>query len=197
MAYPQGSTITKDNMISDFNSLVITARNNSIVWANGEGAWSAPSGTTGDPFYPNNSIGTYVSSDPSGNPLGQRNAQYLQTVTLSNDINATNIYNSFIAAAQSASNIRTINLIKWYNNYGTYQDSWDYSRVSSLASGYTTISSSSNPTQGALVTASGLDSFVNSIVTSLNAVKNTVLTYNEYYCHSSCHSSCHNSRGRR
>lgn len=196
MAYPQGSTITKANMVSDFNTLVITARNSSIIWAAGEGAWVAPAGTTGDPFYPNNTIGTYVSG-PS-NPLGSRTAATLASSSLNDTITGSDVYNSFLNTATAASRIRSVNLIKWYNNYGTYVNSWDYTRVGSMTSGYqTTVSTSSNPAQGDLVTASGLDSFVNSMVTSMNNIKNTTVTFNEYYCHSSCHGSCHNSRGRR
>lgn len=184
-------------MVSDFNTLVITARNSSIIWALGEGAWVAPSGTTGDPFYPNNSIGTFVSASPAGDPLGSRNAASLNSATLSDTISGTDVYNAFVNTATTASNIRTVRLIKWYNS-GSYVNSWDYTRVGSMTSGYTTaVATSSNPTQGNLVSASGLDSFVNSIVTSMNTIKTTTVTFNEYYCHSSCHGSCHNSRGRR
>lgn len=185
-------------MVSDFNSLVITARNSAIVWAAGEGAWVAPSGTTGDPFYPNNTIGSYVSSSPAGDPLGARTASSLASSTLTDTITGSNVYNSFLNTATAASNIRSVRLIKWYNSYGTYVNSWDYTRVGSMTSGYqTTVATSSNPAQGNLVSAAGLDSFVNSIVTSMNNIKNTTVTFNEYYCHSSCHGSCHNSRGRR
>jgi hypothetical protein len=197
MSYPQGSTITKTNMISDFNSLVITARNNSVIWATGEGAWTAPSGTTGDPFYPNDPIsGTYVSGD--ADPLGARTASSLATSALVDIVTASNILSAFVTTANAATNIRTVQLIKWYNNGGTYVNTWDYTRVGSMAAGYlSTVTTSSNPAAGAEVTASGLDSFVNSIVTSMNTIKTTALTFNEYYCHSSCHGSCHNSRGRR
>jgi hypothetical protein len=196
MAYPQGSKITKANMISDFNSLVITARNNSIIWAVSEGAWSVPSGTTGDPFYPNNSIGTFVSGD--ADPLGSRTANSLSTASLAAKVNASNVYNSFINSANSASNIRTVRLIKWFNNNGTYENSWDYSRVGSMSGSYqTTVSSSTNPTQGTKIVAANLDTFVASIATSMNTIKAQGATFNEYYCHSSCHSSCHNARGRR
>lgn len=184
-------------MISDFNSLVITARNNAVVWATGEGAWSAPSGTTGDPFYPNDAIsGSYVSGD--ADPLGARTASSLSTSSLVDTVTASNILSSFVNTASAASNIRTVHLIKWYNDNGTYVNSWDYTRVGSMSSGYlTTVTSSSNPTAGSEVTAAGLDSFVNSIVSAMNTIQTTTASFNEYYCHSSCHSSCHNSRGRR
>ena len=196
MAYPQGSKITKANMISEFNSLVITARNNSIIWAQGEGAWVVPVGLTGDPFYPNNSLGTFAGG--STDPLGGRTAATLSAATLTAKVNATNIYNAFINTANAASNIRTVRLIKYYNDNGAYVNSWDYTRVGSMSAAYlTTVSSSSNPTAGAKIVAANLDSFVASIVTSMNTIKNTTATFNEYYCHSSCHVSCHNSRSRR
>lgn len=196
MAYPQGSKITKANMIGEFNSLVITARNNSIIWATGEGAWSEPSGTTGDPFYPNNSLGTYVSGD--ADPLGSRTASSLNATSLTAKVNATNVYNSFVDTANAATNIRTVRLIKYYNDNGTYVSSFDYSRVGSMSSGYlTTVTSSSNPTAGTKIIASNLDAFVSSIVTSMNTIKAQTATFSEYYCHSSCHMSCHNARGRR
>lgn len=197
MSYPQGSTITKANMISDFNTLVITSRNNSIVWALGEGPWTAPSGTSGDPFYPNNALsGTYVSG--SADPLGSRNASAIGTGALTDLISASNVYSSFVTAANSATNIRKVHLIKYYNDNGSYVNQWDYTQVGSMSAGYlTTVTTSSNPNSGDLVTASGLDSFVNSIYSSINVTANTVVGFSEYYCHSSCHSSCHNSRGRR
>ena len=136
MAYPQGSSITKTNMISDFNTLVITARNSSVVWAAGEGAWSVPSGTTGDPFYPNNSIGTYVSG--SANPLGSRTSSSLSTSSLTDLIGATNIYNSFVNTADAATNIRSVRLIKYYNTNGVYNIAWDYTRVGAMDSAYLT-----------------------------------------------------------
>lgn len=184
-------------MVSDFNTLVITARNSAVIWAVGEGSWSAPSGTTGDPFYPNNPIsGSFVSGD--ADPLGARTAASLASSALVDTITASNIYSSFVNTANAATNIRTVRLIKWYNNAGTYENTWDYTRVGSMTSGYlSTVSTSSNPAAGATVTAAGLDSFVNSIVSSMNSIRDTALTFNEYYCHSSCHSSCHNSRGRR
>lgn len=194
MAYPQGSTITKANMISDFNTLVISARNSAVIWALGEGAWGG--GSSGDPFYPNNSIGTYVSG--SGDPLGARTASSAVTGSLSSVIGATNIYNTFVSTANAATNIRTVRLIKYYNTDGTYNIAWDYTRVGSMNSTYLTgVSTSSNPTAGALITAAGLDNFVASIVNSMTSIRNTTVTFQEFYCHTSCHSSCHSSRGRR
>lgn len=196
MAYPQGSSITKTNMISDFNTLVITARNNSIIWAAGEGAWSVPAGTTGDPFYPNNSIGTYVSGP--ANPLGARTASSLGTGSLTDLVGASNILNAFVSTANAATNIRSVRLIKYYNNNGTYVNSWDYTRVGSMSSAYlTSVTSSSNPATGTLVAANQLDGFVSSIASSMTAIRDTVSLFSEFYCHSSCHSSCHGSRGRR
>ena len=184
-------------MVGEFNSLVITSRNNSVVWALGEGSWSAPSGTTGDPFYPNNPIsGTYTSGD--ADPLGSRNAATIGTGVLTDLISASNVYSSFITAANSATNIRKVHLIKYYNNNGSYVNQWDYTEIGSMGASYlTTVSSSSDPNSGDLITAAGLDSFVNSIYNSISVTANTVVGFAEYYCHSSCHSSCHNSRGRR
>jgi len=196
MAYPQGSKITKANMISEFNSLVITARNNSVVWAAGEGPWVEPSGTTGDPFYPNNSIGTFLGG--SSDPLGSRTAASLDASSLTAKVNAANIYSSFITVASAASNIRTVHLIKYYNNNGVNINAWDYTQVGAMSAGYlTTVTTSSDPTVGTKIVAANLDSFVASIVTSMNTIMNQTVTFVEYYCHSSCHVSCHRARGRR
>jgi hypothetical protein len=209
MAYPQGSLITKANMISDFNSLVITARNNAIIWASGEAAWDTSGaskesggGTTGDPFDPHNSLGTYSSGD--ANPLGGRTASSLADSTLTNPISATNVYNSFRDTAIDASNIRLVKLIKYMYTTDTRTgadsnvNSWEYWRVASMNPVYeSSIATSSNPAGGANVDASDLDAFVSSIVTAINTLKGTAVSFSEYYCHSSCHSSCHNSRSRR
>lgn len=194
MAYPQGSKITKANMISEFNSLVISARNSSVVWAFGEGEWTG--GSTGDPFYPNNSLGSYVSGDPD--PLGSRTASSLASSSLTTKVNATNIYNSFVNTADAATNIRTVHLTKWYNSNGVYVNSFDYTRVGSMNSTYlTVVSASTPPTTGAKIVAANLDTFVASIATAMNSIASQTLSYTEYYCHSSCHMSCHNARGRR
>lgn len=181
-------------MISDFNSLVITARNNTVVWAAGEGAWGG--GGSGDPFYPNNTIGSLASWD--GNPLGARTAGQVSTGALSNPINANQIYTAFITTATAASTIRTVRLIKYYNTNGSYANNWDNTRVGAMNANYlTSVASSSNPTSGAIVDAANLNAFINSMVASMNSIIASGATFSEYYCHSSCHSSCHGSRGRR
>jgi hypothetical protein len=194
MAYPQGSLITTANMISDFNSLVISARNNQVTWATGEGAWGG--GASGDPFYPNITLGSLAAWD--GDPLGPRTAASVSTSALSNPISATQIYTAFITTATAASTIRTVRLIKYFNTNGSYANNWDNTRVGSMSSAYlTSVASNTNPAAGALVSAANLNAFISSMASSLASIAATGATFNEYYCHSSCHSSCHGSRGRR
>lgn len=194
MAYPQGSLITTANMVSDFNSLVITARNNQVTWASGEGAWAG--GGSGDPFYPNIVLGSLAAWD--GNPLGARTAASVSTASMTNPISANNIYTTFITTATAASTIRTVRLIKYFNTNGSYANNWDNTRVAAMSSGYlTSVASNNNPAANAVITAAGLNAFISSMASSLATIAATGATFSEYYCHSSCHSSCHGSRGRR
>lgn len=197
MAYPQGSTITKSNMISDFNTLVITARNNSVVWH-----------STNSPFYPNLSYGTLTAWD--GNPLNSQNAASAATSDLSSGISASEIYNLFINRTVVASQIRNIRLIKYLNRTGYASNNGDVAQydVTSMSSvlstvaqtSYATISANtpSKPASNTNIAASGLDSFIAQLVTQIDNAKAAATgTYTEFYCHSSCHASCHSSRGRR
>jgi hypothetical protein len=162
----------------------------------------------GNPFHPNNSQGTYVSSISSANPLtSTTNTAALDTASLpGTQISATTIYNAFVGRAQVASAIRSVRLIKFFNRTGFssnngYGNVWDHTRFGAMStayqSTYATTDFPTRPTANQQIVASELDTFVNRIVTLVAANANTVTTFNEYYCHSSCHSSCHNSRGRR
>jgi hypothetical protein len=210
MPYPRLSQINKSNMISEFNTLVVSARNAAIIFTNGPGtAWNPANPTVqGNPFHPNNSQGTYVSSISSANPLtATTNTAALDTASLpGTQISATTIYNAFVGRAQVASAIRTVRLIKFFNRTGFdsnngYGNVWDYSRVGAMSTAYQSTYSTADfptrPTANQQIVASTLDTFVNRIVTLVTTNANTVTTFNEYYCHSSCHSSCHLSRGRR
>lgn len=197
MTYPSGSSITKSNMITDFNSLVITARNNAVVWSTDS--------TATNPFHPQNSQGTYVSGD--ANPLSSSGTASLATSDLgSATITASEVYNAFVGRAQTASRIRTVRLIKYYNRTGYasgngYGNVWDQTRVGSMASGYaasySTADFSTEAAAGGIITATGLDTFVSELAAKVTASKDTQSTFSEYYCHSSCHTSCHASRSRR
>jgi len=207
MAYPQNSLITKTNMIADFNSRVITARNSVIIFCNNGAGWTpAAPGTPGNPFSPFNSQGTLVAPSDS-NPLADKDTASLSTTNLpSVTVQATEIYNAFVGRAQTAGRIRNVRLIKWLNRTGFasnngYNNVWDYTRYGSMNAAYEPAYSTGDfptrPIATNTVNAANLDSFVGEIVTKVTASANTAVTFNEYYCHSSCHSSCHNSRGRR
>jgi hypothetical protein len=214
MAYPQFSEITKANMLSDFNTLVITARNSVIVWAAGEGAWDTSfatslsgGGLTGDPFFPNNTMGTAafpnLFSASTINPLSSRTSSAATAASLTDPIGANNIYNTFRDAAYVASAIRLVRLIKYLYTTDTrinkdeYVDVWNYTRYSSLNNSYRVAVNAPSGAPSGIITAAGLDTFVTELRNSLAAIANLTVGAVEYYCHSSCHSSCHNSRGRR
>jgi hypothetical protein len=197
MAYPQGTTITRANLLSEFNLLVITARNNSIVWSTDSAATN--------PFFPQNPYGTLVTAD--ANPLaGSATAQLAEGDLPTNKISGAEIYNAFRSRTEQASAIRIVRLVKYLSRTGFGSGNgnivqYDQSAVSSMSSGYSTSylgsDFSTEPTSGDLIQAARLDTFINELIGKVNVNKDVTNAFAEYYCHSSCHSSCHNSRGRR
>ena len=196
MAYPQGSNITKDNMVNDFNSIVITGRNTKVVWSTASAAVN--------PFHPQNTFGTLTSADP--NPLGPAATASIPVGDLQTDISGTNVFNVFIGRANMAARIRTVRLIKYLNVTGFASGNGNIVQFNQTQIGSMNNSYSSNflksdfttyPDVNNIVDASDLDTFVSSISQKITALSTTVATFSEYYCHSSCHSSCHGSRGRR
>lgn len=198
MPYPQGSIVTKNNMINDFNSIVITGRNNLVFWSTDS--------SSDNPFDPQNSFGTLVSSLSDTNPLAGSTTSNISAGDLQALVEATDIFNVFIGRANQAARIRTVRLLKYLNRTGFassngYNQVYDQTKIGSMNSRYSAnyLASDFNlyPQFDALIDASDLDNFVTSISQKITAQSNARVTFSEYYCHSSCHNSCHNSRGRR
>lgn len=183
MTYPAGSLISKSNMVSEFNSVVITARNALVTWQR-----------SNTPFYPNNTNGSLVSASTD---ITGSNPSSIDTGGLSNPISASNIVSTFYTAALAASNIATITLIKYYNNGGSYSVFYNQTAVASTSSALSSISYSSAPGSSTIITASVLESFVTSLYNALKNQSASTISAYEYYCHTSCHVSCHSSRSRR
>lgn len=198
MPYPQGSNITKNNMINDFNSIVITGRNNLVFWSTDS--------ASDNPFYPQNSQGTLVTSISDTNPLGPGSTASITAGDLQNVVQATDVFNVFIGRANQAARIRTVRLIKYLNRTGFasgngYNNVYDQTKIGSMNSRFSSnfLASEFNivPAFDQLIDASDLDNFVTSISQKVTSQSNVRVTFSEYYCHSSCHNSCHSSRGRR
>lgn len=185
-------------MINDFNSIVITARNNAILWST--------SAAIDDPFYPQLSQGTLVTNLSDTDPLGPQNTASLATSDLANLVQASDIFNVFVGRANQAARIRNVRLLKYLNRSGYasgngYNLVYDQTKIGSMNSSYSsnwvTTDFNTLPVYGDLITASNLDTFVSAIYQKVYAQAVTRATFYEYYCHSSCHNSCHSSRGRR
>lgn len=185
-------------MINDFNSIVITARNNAIQWST--------SATIDDPFYPQQSQGTLVTNLSDTDPLAAQNTASLAVGDLATTVGASDVFNAFVGRANQAARIRTVRLLKYLNRTGYassngYNLVYDQTKIGSMNSNYSSnwVTSDFNtlPVYGAAITASVLDTFVQAIYQKVYAQATSKVTFYEYYCHSSCHNSCHSSRGRR
>jgi hypothetical protein len=180
-----GSNITKSNITASMAALASTY-NSDIVWHTGN-----------DPFTP-----SITNNYGSGNsPLGGDSSGYSQT--LASDISDTNITASTITAnfrayATLLSRIRSVRLLKWFQIQGDIRarNDYDNTNITNLNSGYAADMStvgSNIPSSTDTISASNLDSFVNSLSTAINNNRTNTVTMEEFYCHSNCHSNCHGS----
>jgi len=169
-----GDNITKANIVASMEAIRNTY-NAGIVWHSGN-----------QPFQTN-----ITGGDASGYATG----------SFSSDISDANVTASTIVAnfrgyANLLSRIRSVRLQKWYQNGGDVRSSlqFDETQITNLNDSYTgAIGGTNAPTSDAVVSASNLDAFVQSLSTDINTNRTTTITIEEFYCHSNCHGSCHGS----
>jgi hypothetical protein len=168
-----GDNITKANITASAETL--KSFNNNIVW-----------GSNNQPFQ----------TDITG---GDTNGYATQTYA--NDISDTNVtastlVNNFRGYANLLSRIRNVRLLKWYQIQGDVRNRLDFDQtnITNLNTTYATdIIGDTVPSSDVTISASDLDTFVNSLATAVNTKRNDTVTIEEFYCHSNCHGSCHGS----
>jgi hypothetical protein len=169
-----GDNITKANITASM-AAIRDSYNSGIVWHSGN-----------QPFQTN-----ITGGDTSG----------YSTQSFADDISDTNvtastITNNFRTYANLLSRIRSVRLQKWYQNGGDVRSAlqFDETQITNLNDSYTgAIGGTNAPTSDAVVSASNLDAFVQSLSTDINTNRTTTITIEEFYCHSNCHGSCHGS----
>lgn len=179
-----GTDINKVNMVAQMKA-IRDAYNSGIVWWEG----SHPFNTGASNDY--GSILPTSGGTSNGYALGA-----IENDIPGTDVIASTIVSNFRSYASSLSRVRYARLIRWYNTNGSNGVTYDSTQMTSLRAGYAADMSGvgiSNVTATADITAANLDQFVANLSATINSVRNSTVTYNEYYCHSSCHGNCHGS----
>jgi hypothetical protein len=166
-----GDNITKTNIVASMEALK-TLYNKDIVWSGTNNPFSQAPGTAVNITVP---------------------ASFAAEISDTN-ITASTITTNFKNYAQLLSRIRSVRLLKWYQNQGDPRSSlqYDATNITSMADGYKI---SPDPLIGVsgIISAPDLDAFVALLSTAINNNRTSTVTIEEFYCHSNCHGSCHGS----
>jgi hypothetical protein len=168
-----GTNITKANIVTSMEALK-TLYNKDIVWSASNNPFSQAPATAADITIP---------------------ASFAAEISDTN-VTASTITTNFKNYAQLLSRIRSVNLLKWYQNQGNPRSSLqsDQTNITSLNDTYQIAPDPLIGVKGGdLVTAADLDAFVAALSTAINTNRTTTVTIEEFYCHSNCHGSCHGS----
>lgn len=168
-----GVNITKTNIVASMEALK-TLYNTGIVWSATNNPFSQAPGTATNITIP---------------------ASFADEISDTN-ITASTLTTNFKNYAQLLSRIRSVRLLKWYQNQGDPRSSlqFDETNITSLSETYQI---APDPliglNGGATIDASDLDDFVALLSAAINNNRTTTVTIEEFYCHSNCHGSCHGS----
>lgn len=179
-----GNTITKST-ITEYFANMRNGVNGTIVWHSGN-----------HPFNPG------ASNDYGSNNPAQGSSSGEATGDLGSNIGDTNIVASTLVSqfrnySVLLSRIRSCRLIRYYNDNGNNNVTYDETRITSTGRsdfqrGMDDVATA-NLAAGNTITAGGIDEFVNNLSNTIAGHRNSTLIFREYYCHSSCHGSCHGS----
>ena len=175
-----GDNITTANIVASMQALGSTF-NSGIVWH-----------SANNPFQ--NTAIPLANGDTTGYPT-----IYGDPISDTN-VTASTLVTNFRAYATQLSRIRSVRLLKWYQIQGDAraQKDYDETNITNLNSDYQYDMAGNNigtsiPSSENVVSASALDSFVNSLASQISTWRNNTTTVEEFYCHSNCHGSCHGS----
>lgn len=185
------NNINAQNIVNRFSDYVTATANSGISW----GTNAYPFGEFDGGYFGGDTNGRGITID--GNNLGGSGAT----------IGAANIYNTLVAETATYTNIRNLRALLFVDGGGGNTGSrpspgyiYDNTAVAHFTAGYrqdigspnrSDVSGSNN------ITASGLETFFDTLRATYNANRGNTVQVQINVCHASCHSSCHSSRGRR
>jgi len=168
-----GDNITKANITASMEAL--KSYNSGIVWHSGN-----------QPFQ---------TDITGGDSSGYATQNYANEISDTN-VTASTITTNFIEYARLLSRIRSVRLVKYYQNQGDVRSRIDYdeTNITNLNNNYAVgVGGIVGPSSNNTIDASDLDDFVGVLSTTINANRTSTVTIEEFYCHSNCHGSCHGS----
>jgi hypothetical protein len=168
-----GDNITKTSIVASMEALK-TLYNKDIVWSASNNPFSQAPANAADITVP---------------------ASFAEEISDTN-VTASTLTTNFKNYAQLLSRIRSVNLLKWYQNQGDPRSALQFNETN-ITSLNDTYQIAPDPLIGVkggdVITASDLDAFVALLSDAINTNRTTTVTIEEFYCHSNCHGSCHGS----
>lgn len=168
-----GDNITKTSIVASMEALK-TLYNKDIVWSATNNPFAQAPATAADITVP---------------------ASFAAEISDTN-VTASTLTTNFKNYAQLLSRIRSVNLLKWYQNQGDPRSALQFNEtnITSLSDTYQIAPDPLIGVKGGdIITASDLDAFVDLLSSAINTNRTTTVTIEEFYCHSNCHGSCHGS----
>jgi len=168
-----GDNITKANIVESMEALK-TLYNTGIVWSATTNPFSQAPATAANLTIP---------------------ASFASEISDTNVV-ASTITTNFKNYAQLLSRIRSVNLLKWFQNGGNPRAALQFNEtnITSLSETYQIAPDPLIGVEGGdTITVSDLDAFVALLSTAIDTNRTTTVTIEEFYCHSNCHGSCHGS----
>jgi hypothetical protein len=205
------NNISSQNIVDRFADYVQATANSSISW----GTNAYPQAYTGPT---NGTVADYVDCIPFSEWGGSTGGKGIEISggSLSNPIDASNIYNTLVAETNRYTRIRNVRALFYVNgdggNLGDRRiDSGNFPGQGSVLvyDGTTVAHMNANFAQsvgspgnggvasGNTITTARMEALFDSLRTSYSSARGNTYTYTNSVCHSSCHSACHSSRGRR
>jgi hypothetical protein len=180
------NNINAQNIVDRFADYVVATGNAGIIWGTG----AKPFTEMEDAVFGGTTSGKSIVAN--GNSLGGSGAI----------ITASTIYNALVTETNRYTNIRKLRARKYVTTTdagatGTY--SYDQTNVAHLSTNY--LQNIGSPSVGfastSLIQISTLENFFDTLRTSYNTARDSIITIQVDVCHTSCHASCHGSRSRR